>query len=567
MTKRNATNRVRADVMRRARQTSRMTGWTGPFRGRVEDINDPQCQRRVRVRVQAMHGPKPTPGDTNLQGQQGQPPEDLEPSDIQGVPTSALPWAIVLGKDDAHDMGDFRPPPVGAKVMVEFEGGHRDFPIVTGTYFFGNVREQQTVHTVDGRASASGPVDVTLTKQPPMFESEVVKDVYEETRTLLVKAREEAITEDELVDLEALLARGPSRRVFLKSPAGHTIVTEDYEGREFMKMIDRAGQTLEFHCPVTPASNLYGLETRGTRDSTKGTQLFQEAMLNGAAWVRMKDLAGQEMILDARRGQESVRLINRNPRGSAVQRLELSAKRGEEHFEVVDARGSRFRLNAYGQYSVLIEDYKGNGFRFNTDDDKIEVNAPGGMTQNVGGNQIENILGGLVKSIGGDVDETIGNNLKQKIVGQFTKSILGNASYVIGGAMAIACAGQTSEGPVTGDAFNVTSAQGGISLMTQGAMGNIMMALMPSALGGNMTLMTSTPQQMIAIQSMGNLNLMSNTTGISMTPSSLMASCGAASINMAGGVLTLNGGAIPVNNLPACLFTGAPHGTNPMTLA
>lgn len=80
----------------------------GIYRGTVEDVNDPERRKRMRVRVHNIH-----------------PPE---------VPTENLPWSelALFGSKFVGDIPSYEPNDI---VFVAFEGGDKAYPVVMGGYF------------------------------------------------------------------------------------------------------------------------------------------------------------------------------------------------------------------------------------------------------------------------------------------------------------------------------------------------------------------------------------------------------------------------------------------------
>lgn len=80
--------------------------YPGIYRGVVEDVEDPQKRKRVRVRVIGVH------------------PDELD--------TPLLPWAEIACMPAAAQAGDLFPVEQGDRVFVQFEAGDRRHPLVTG---------------------------------------------------------------------------------------------------------------------------------------------------------------------------------------------------------------------------------------------------------------------------------------------------------------------------------------------------------------------------------------------------------------------------------------------------
>ena len=90
--------------------------WQGLWKGRVEDVLDPEKRGRMRVRVPAIHG------DHDVKG--------------QFSPVDNLPWAEICATDAGDDYGDFHVPyRLGDWVWVMFEGGNADYPVWMGSWY------------------------------------------------------------------------------------------------------------------------------------------------------------------------------------------------------------------------------------------------------------------------------------------------------------------------------------------------------------------------------------------------------------------------------------------------
>lgn len=100
--------------------------WSGIWRGRVEDIGDPEQRGRMKVRVPAIHTTK-----ANV------------------VPVENLPWCEPCFSDAGQDYGEFYIPyRIGDWVWVMFEAGHPDYPVWLGSWFGQYVEDGQKVTEV-----------------------------------------------------------------------------------------------------------------------------------------------------------------------------------------------------------------------------------------------------------------------------------------------------------------------------------------------------------------------------------------------------------------------------------
>jgi hypothetical protein len=94
-------------------------GYHTYYRGVVIDNKDPECRGRVKVRVEEIW--KSSPKEQNDQ--------------TQAIAETVLPWAEVLIHGQNNKSGLMYVPPVGTYVIVAFEKGHDEFPILLGGWF------------------------------------------------------------------------------------------------------------------------------------------------------------------------------------------------------------------------------------------------------------------------------------------------------------------------------------------------------------------------------------------------------------------------------------------------
>lgn len=155
------------------------------YRGIVVDVKDPMKLGRVKIRVPSLHG-------TN--------------SKLNNfVPDSALPWATpAVWSSSGNNMGTYDPPTAGARVFLTFEGGNSAYPI-----YFGGI-----------------PTKIGKTKY------------YKPEPGILMGASQEVETDDYNTDI-----KNGTERVPFKSFKGATIIIDDFDGAEYIKIIDQSGQT------------------------------------------------------------------------------------------------------------------------------------------------------------------------------------------------------------------------------------------------------------------------------------------------------------------------------------
>lgn len=439
--------------------------WPGCYRGRVESIDDPDRDDRVRVRVWALH------------------------RDDSNTPDSALPWAEVNESGGGgYDYGSFNPPPVGSGVWVMFEGGDPNLPVVIGTF-----------RGVPKRNADNPNVFLVKDKQPaaetawlpPDEESETPKDVFED------------------VD------NGdphPTKRVWQKSYKGHTIVVEDGDGKESLKIIDRAGQIIEFDCAVDPAIAKGNAAQRGVRDASRGDQLPHSAMRDKRAAIRIRDLSGQEILLDSRNQNESL-IIKGRSRTGAENRIILQSGKGKDSIEIIDAGGNTMRFDHHSNTPITIKDSTGNAIIFDKSTGSVRLVGTKVNEEEVPQKKIT-VIGKKESDIRGDEVKEILGNKQTKVVNDFLSSVLGNAQVSIGGALKLLLTNVSPSGVET-TSLDVQLITGGFSLniKTLGSIkldttsGNVELstllgdALMSAGIGGTANVDAPTPAGKVVLGS------------------------------------------------------------------
>jgi len=391
----------------------------GLWDAEVVSLDDPSKSGRVKVRVFLLHG---TPAET---------------------PDSALPWAEVAYQGGAYDAGEFDPPPVGVKVLVGFRMGEEDMPIVMGT-----VRGKPTAAQL---LRSTRDNDVEPKWASPAGESETPKDVFQD---------------------ETAAVLHPQRRVWRKSLKGHTIVVEEKDGSEFLKIIDRVGQTIEMSCPVTQEENSSIAAQRGLADASRGTQFDQERLVESRGYIRICDVAGQEILLDGRSANENILIANRNRSGARAQTITMSNKRGKEYVQIEDQDGNIIRLNSEDSPthpSVEVRDRRGSAILMHAADGTIRIEPAYSLVEIVGKDKEETIEGSLVQVVKGDAVLQYLNNMEPSILGNLTGGIIGDASMEVGGGMQLNFANVAFGGiPRTNlsKVLDILAALGGFSFQT-----------------------------------------------------------------------------------------------------
>lgn len=155
------------------------------YRGVVVDVEDPLKLGRARVRIPSIHGV-----NANLP---------------KYVPDSLLPWATpAIWSSAGNDMGEFTPPTPGNRVFVTYEGGDPQYPI-----YFGGI-----------------PTKIGNTKY------------YKPEIGIMMGETQEVNTDDYITDIYT-----GKERILYKSFKGAAIIIDDFDGNEYIKIIDQAGQT------------------------------------------------------------------------------------------------------------------------------------------------------------------------------------------------------------------------------------------------------------------------------------------------------------------------------------
>lgn len=369
------------------RDGAKRDGWFGKERGIVESIDDPDRLERVRVRIWALHG------------------------DDRMTPTSALPWAEVEGiGGGGYDYGSYDPPPTGSGVWVQFESGDPNLPVVTGTF---RGIPQRNFANPNVFLTKSGKPDVEKAWLPADGEIETPKDIFSDTNAA---------------------DPHPTRRVWQKSYKGHTLLIDDGDGKEFIRIIDRAGQVIEMDCSVDSQYSRGNAAQRGTRNVINGDQLPHSIMRNRRAAIRIKDLSGQEIILDSKDQNERIVIKGRSRDGSTENSITIKSGKGKSSIEITDSGGDSIILDPNSNTPISIKDSSGNFILFDKEHGKVSISGAKSSeeaTQKkdivVGGDKTSTVKGSEVKDIYG--------NKKTNVINDFGLGVLGNTSLSLGGAV------------------------------------------------------------------------------------------------------------------------------------
>lgn len=288
--------------------------WYGKYRAFVRDHHDPERLGRLRLEVPAVLGT----GKENW-------------SDW------AWPCFPYGGNDDT---GMFLVPEEGASVWAEFEGGQVQYPIWSGVW---------------------------LAKSNPGEQPEEAKCLCDSASCLDC---EDAGEHNEAPDR---LEHGkyhthppfycPRRKVLLKTETGHTIVADDKDGEEFLKIIDRAGQVIEMLCPVKPESQVGNALARGTRDAIQGDQLDIDAdIVDKRASIEIADLCRQQLRFEAWKDEEKVHIQSCDAQRTRWQKILLDTTKGREKVHIWGLNGQQYVLidSTQGAERIHVRDKVGS---------------------------------------------------------------------------------------------------------------------------------------------------------------------------------------------------------------
>ncbi len=288
--------------------------WYGKYRAFVRDNNDPERLGRCRLEVPAVLG----------QGRENW-------SDW------ASPCFPYGGNEDT---GMFLIPEEGASVWAEFEGGQVQYPIWAGVWLAGSNPGEQPTESK------------RLCLEPTCHDCE---DKVEHKR-------------DRRDDLEHKKYHGhppytcPRRKVLLKTETGHTIVVDDRDEEEFLKIIDRAGQILHMDCRVKRNIQTGNALRRGTRDAEQGDPLdIASDIKDQRARVEITDLCRQFLRLEASHEREKIHIQSSDKTRSRWQKILLDTTKGREKVHLWGLGGAQEILidSTAGAETIRLRDKAG----------------------------------------------------------------------------------------------------------------------------------------------------------------------------------------------------------------
>jgi len=255
---------------------------SGAWRGVVEYNLDPRREGRCKVRIPQLHNSE------------------------EEVPSSHLPWARPIAPMGGyHDGGSFYVPPVGATVWVMFEQGSAQYPLYIGAWWKSPDETREMLTKTDpstGKTLPEAPISMGTWAQTvgPETPQEILAVPYDPTTTLIAK-----------------------------STKGHTVLLEDRDGYEVLRVIDRAGQEIRLSSPVDDFNNQNNAEQRGRKSAADG-DLFDYAKLAGhGAEIEIVGTSGSRLQIRSQENAEQAELLSTSPDGTSFAVLRLSGGEGK----------------------------------------------------------------------------------------------------------------------------------------------------------------------------------------------------------------------------------------------
>jgi hypothetical protein len=163
--------------------------------------------------------------------------------------------------------------------------------------------------------------------------------------------------------------------VLVKTETGHTIVMDDRDEEEFLKIIDRAGQILHMHCPVKAEVQSENTRRRGTYDAETG-QANSEAgagatgqqidisrdIKGGKAFVQITDVCHQFVRLEAWQDKEKIHIQSSDKAKSRWQKILIDTTKGRESISIWGLGGTQEVriISASGKEQIRLKDRTGS---------------------------------------------------------------------------------------------------------------------------------------------------------------------------------------------------------------
>lgn len=220
---------------------------SGIYRAIVEDNRDPMKLARIRIRVPMIHG---VANGKNY------------------LDTTKLPWATpITPTGSGYDHGSCLVPDVGDIVFVMFEDNDRNYPL-----YLGGCYGKSGDYKYYGDETDPTLYNGTQWTFPKGL-SEVPNEVYNESGS-------------------------PTGKVIYKSPKGATIIVEEQDGDESIKILDVLGQSIRLSSSITKISNNKNGARRINADAYEGTAHSPDRFCNdGYAEIAITGANGQQIQL------------------------------------------------------------------------------------------------------------------------------------------------------------------------------------------------------------------------------------------------------------------------------
>ena len=266
----------------------------GKYRAFVRDNHDPERLGRVRMEIPAVLGT----GRDNW-------------SDW------AAPCFPYGGNDDC---GMFLVPEEGASVWAEFEGGIVQYPIWSGVWLAGSNPGEQPEESkrTCGNAFCKDCEDRQEHQAHPHDHLEHKK--YHNHPEYYC----------------------PRFRVLMKTETGHTILADDRDGDELMRLIDRAGQIFTMEAKVKPQIQQGNVLRRGTQDAERGDQLdIVSQIVDAKARIQLTDLCRQQIVFEAWRDKEKIHLLSCDKGRNRWQKILIDTTKGREKVHIWGLNGTQ----------------------------------------------------------------------------------------------------------------------------------------------------------------------------------------------------------------------------------
>lgn len=298
-----------------------MSQWFGKYRAFVRDNHDPERMGRLRLEISTVLG-----------------------SGRENWSEWAAPCLPYGGIDDC---GMFLIPEEGATVWAEFEGGQAEYPIWSGVW---------------------------LAKSNPAEQPEESKRLCNKTNCQDCGDRLEhqANCHDNLEHKKYHshpVYYCPKVKVLLKTETGHTILADDRDGSEVLKIIDRSGQCIVLESPVKPQLQTNNSLKRGIKEAGNGNQLDLSSQIVGQkARMQFTDLSGQKILLEAWQDKEKIHLVSGNRNQTRTQKILLDTTKGREKILIQGLNGKQQIVidSTSGQEKITITDRAGQSIKLSS---------------------------------------------------------------------------------------------------------------------------------------------------------------------------------------------------------